>query len=661
MPTYRQLSNEEREQLQSQGCTAADWDQVTFSDPADLSRVRDVSFLGEVKIGQLAGTVKIGPLEVPCGLYESAIGDTTLGDGCLVRNVGLLGGYDIGDGAVIDQVGTMTSEPGSTFGCGTEVEALNEGGGREVTIFPELSAQVAHLMALHRYRPALIEKLEEMIAKRTKEAEAERGSVGAGAVVRGVKAVRDVNIGPAAEVEDAACLENGTILSEPEAEAKIGTGVILRDFIVAEASSVTDAAILEHCYVGQGCKVGKGFSGENCLFFANCEAFHGEGCAVFAGPYTVSHHKSSLLIGAQFSFYNAGSGTNQSNHMYKLGPVHQGILERGCKTGSFSYMLWPCRLGPFTVVIGKNMTTFDLGDLPFSYVSAEENKSYVVPCFNLFTVGTIRDGEKWPSRDRRKGSVLRDLINFPVFSPYVVGRMIAAETTLTKLSKETDRSVEEINFNGATIKRVLLRSSAKWYRTGIEAYLAEKVVARAESALGGGLDAVRKRLASEPGSLGAGTWDDISGMLVARDRLRKLVDDVESGAVADLKALDERLAECHAAYDEDEWNWVANVWEEREGTKPSEMDGDALCKVADTFLSCRSRFLRTVLGDAGKEFSDFASIGFGADGDEADKGADFEAVRGTFEDNKFVAQMNDELASLEQRVADFRTKVEALA
>ena len=58
----------------------------------------------------------------------------------------------------------------------------------------------------------------------------------------------------------------------------------------------------------------------------------------FAGPYKVTHHKSTLLIAGMFSFMNAGSGSNQSNHMYKLGPIHQGTLERGAKTTSDSYI-----------------------------------------------------------------------------------------------------------------------------------------------------------------------------------------------------------------------------------------------------------------------------------------------------------------------------------
>jgi hypothetical protein len=43
--------------------------------------------------------------------------------------------------------------------------------------------------------------------------------------------------------------------------------------------------------------------------------------------------------------------------------------------------------------------------------------------------------------------------------------------------------------------------------------------------------------------------------------------------------------------------------------------------------------------DAKKEFAATASIGFGADGDEETRRLDFEAVRGTFEGNGFVAEI----------------------
>ena len=115
------------------------------------------------------------------------------------------------------------------------------------------------------------------------------------------------------------------------------------------------------------------------LFFSNCQGENGEACAIFAGPFTVTHHKSTLLIAGMFSFMNAGSGSNQSNHMYKLGPIHQGTMERGAKTTSDSYILWPARVGAFSLVMGRHVNHADTSNLPFSYLIEQRNTTYLVP------------------------------------------------------------------------------------------------------------------------------------------------------------------------------------------------------------------------------------------------------------------------------------------
>ena len=661
MPAYRPLTKTEKRQLRSQICHASDWDKVSVTEPFDAARVYNVAFHGDVRIGSLAGTVKCGAVDEPCGLYDAALANVTVGSGCLINHVrSRLCGYTIGDGAVIEDVGVIESVPGAAFGCGAVVDALNEGGGRGVPLYPELSAQIAYLLSLHRHRPKLIERLLALVAGRVAKAKAQPAAIGAGARICGAQTIRNVMIGPAARIEGAAALENGTILSEPQAPAVVGSGVIAREFVIGEGSSVTDGAILAHCYVGQGCRIGKQFSAENCLFFANCEAFHGEGCSVFAGPYTVTHHKGTLLIAALTSFFNAGSGTNQSNHMYKLGPVHQGILERGCKTGSFSYLLWPCRVGPFSVVIGKNMANFDTGDLPFSYVDAQGSRSYLTPGYNLYTVGTVRDAAKWPARDRRTASVKRDLLHFPLFSPHLVGKLLRGERLLSDLAARTERSVEELNVNGIFVKRLLLKNGAKYYAMAIDSYLADRLLARAEPVLDKGLAAVRERLAPEAGGAVAREWDDLCGLLVAAERLDALETDIENGAVPDLAALQARLERCHAAYARDEWNWVAAVWQERFGTQPEALDAAALAAAADKLLVNRRKALKMILADAEREFSETAQIGFGAGGAAGARQADFEAVRGTYAGNKFVAEMNAELAALEKRAAEFKARVAAL-
>ena len=80
-------------------------------------------------------------------------------------------------------------------------------------------------------------------------------------------------------------------------------------------------------------------------------------------------------------------------------------------------------------------------------------------------------------RDRRPEEVIRVL-----------------EARLSTLAAETDRAVEEVAFEGAFIRRLLLKTGAKYYRNAIDAWLAERVLERVEPALAEGSAAVRQRL-----------------------------------------------------------------------------------------------------------------------------------------------------------------------
>ena len=235
--------------------------------------------------------------------------------------------------------------------------------------------------------------------------------------------MKNVRIGDYAYISGACRLSNGSINSNEAAPVRVGDGVICDDFILSSGSHVDDGAMLTRCFVGQACKLGHNYSASDSLFFSNCQGENGEACAIFAGPFTVTHHKSTLLIAGMFSFMNAGSGSNQSNHMYKLGPIHQGTLERGAKTTSDSYILWPARVGAFSLVMGRHVNHSDTSNLPFSYLIEQNNTTYLVPGVNLRSVGTIRDAQKWPKRDGRKDPNKLDFINYNLLSPYTVQKM----------------------------------------------------------------------------------------------------------------------------------------------------------------------------------------------------------------------------------------------
>ncbi|MBQ9436576.1 MAG: DUF4954 family protein [Bacteroidales bacterium] len=372
--------------------------------------------------------------------------------------------YDIADDTVIMDVGMLCMKGVSSFGNGDPVRVICEAQGMEVRMYDGLSSQMACLQAYYKHRPKVVAQLDAWIDQYVDTVSSSRGTVGRGAYMRGCRYLCNVRVGEYARVIDADRLTDGTILSG----GLVGTGVIADHFIIAEDASVTDHVRMSHCFVGQASRLSRGFSAEHSLFFADCEMAEGEAVSVFAGPFTVSHHKSTLLIAGHFSFMNAGSGSNQSNHLYKTGPVHHGVLERGCKTGSGSYVMWPARAGAFSVVIGKHHSHFDTTDFPFSYLIEKEGKSVLVPAANLCTSGLARDEHKWPQRDGRTKEHRTDRVHFDLWSPYVMQKVARAIQVLKHLCSSGWHKTYE--YQGVLIPKEALRKGIERYQLAMDCY-----------------------------------------------------------------------------------------------------------------------------------------------------------------------------------------------
>jgi len=650
---YRKLNDSEIKILEAHGCTAENWATVFVKQGFEPNRVWHVRFLGQAKMGVFEKTVELdnGRTE-KSGLYNTVIKDCTIGDNVYVSDVKSLVNYEIGSDAIIYNVASLIVVGNTAFGNGTEIEVLNEGGGREIKIFDRLTSQVAYLAALYRHNPIFIEKLNGLIEKYVETKKASVGIIGNGAVISDCSRIKNVYVGESATISGALYLEEGTIESSKDDPTFVGEGVVAKGFIILSGSRVDGSAILDHCFVGQTVRVDKQYSGENSCFFANSEAFHGEGCSIFAGPYTVTHHKSTLLIAALFSFYNAGSGTNASNHMYKLGPVHQGILERGAKTGSFSYMLWPCRVGAFTGIIGKHYVNFDVTDFPFSYVIESNGKSLLMPAMNLFTVGTRRDSEKWPNRDRRKGPEKYDLINFELFNPYTIGKIIRGMDILKELDENTPEDQDFVKWGNVFIKRPKLKTGYENYETALKVYIGNEVVKRLEKHTDAtSLKTIIEDLFVEK-SEALGVWVDLSGLLAPKRVIDDLLKSIQNGDISTISELINRLKNIYQAYDEFAWAWCLDLIKNRLGVDFRSITKDQLLMIVKDWKENSIKFNNMVLKDAGKEFSEKSRIGYGIDGDEEIRNRDFEAVRGKFEEDKFVAGLKKESSTIEKRAEE---------
>ncbi len=642
---YRKLSDQERDMLIAQNCTATDWDNVLVCEGFSPEYVRYTRFSGQVRLGSFDKEFELpGGMKKHSGLYHATLHNVTVGDGCCIENVkNYIANYRIGNDVFIENVDIILTDGISSFGNGIEVAVLNETGGREVMIYDRLTAQIAYVMALYRHRPKMISGLRDMIGAYVASVSSETGTIGDNVTIVDAGYIKNVRVGDHCKIEGASRLKNGTINSCAEAPVHIGVNVIGDDFIISTGSSVEDGVTFSKCFIGQACRLGHNYSASDSLFFSNCQGENGEACAVFAGPFTVTHHKSTLLIAGMFSFMNAGSGSNQSNHMYKLGPIHQGILERGAKTTSDSYLLWPAKVGAFSLVMGRHVSHQDTSDLPFSYLIEDQSTSYIVPGANLKSVGTIRDAQKWPRRDARKDPDRLDCINYNLLSPYTIQKMLKGSSILMELQRISGQNSETYTFQSGKIRNSSLRNGLRLYGMAIDKFLGNSLITRIMNSEFSTLQELGSRLVPHA-DYGDGDWVDISGMIVPKKAVTDILDDIENERISDLDSLDARFRSLHADYYEYEWKWAYDVIKEHYGVSLAEAGLDDIRNLVMRWKDSVVSLDNMLYEDARKEFSLTMMTSFGADGDDRQRKQDFIQVRGAkFDNDPFVVSVKEHI------------------
>ena len=645
MKTFLRLTAEQIAVLEAQSCRCENWSEVTVAEDFDPKYVRNVNFSGQVRLGSFNKTFTLaGGIRKHSGIYHATLHNVIVGDDCMVEHIrNYSANYIIGDGSYIENVTDLITYGETSFGNGTKVSVLNVTGGREVAIHEHLSSLEAYITALYRHDQRRVDSLNTLVSKYVESATSTVGVIGKNVEIMDAMHIVNVKIGDCARIKGTSRLRNGSIVSCAEAPVNIGMNVIADDFIIESGSSITDGVTLTRCFVGQACVLGHGYSASDSLFFSNCQGENGEACALFAGPYTVTHHKSTLLIAGMFSFMNAGSGSNQSNHMYKLGPIHQGIFERGAKTTSDSYVLYPAKIGAFSLVMGRHVNNPDTSNLPFSYLIEQQGVTYIIPGVNLKSVGTVRDVRKWPSRDRRKDPHRLDHINFNHLSPFTVQKMFDGMKILEMLKEASGNRADNYYYKKSIIRNASLHKGLKYYQTGIIKFLGNSFITRIQDADVSSDEGLRRALRRD-NPVGAGHWLDISGLICPASEIEKLCDDLTEGKVRDLVELGSRFGQIASDYYSYEWTWAYDAIEKFWGYDLANITRSQAIDLISQWKNAVISLDKLIYDDAGKEFELTSMTGFGVDGDKVRRDADFTAVRGGgFNENPFVLEVLDHM------------------
>ena len=585
---YRQLDEKEIRQLEDNNCWAEDWQRVMVADDFNPNAVRNVTFYGDVKLGSFDKSIEVSKTFMRrTGVYNATLRNVTIGNNSLVENVGnYINNYVIGSDCYISNICTMETTEGATYGEGNIISVLNEVGEGNVVSYHGLTSQIAALMVRHAGNNAFRTAIRRLVAEYIQRTTPDTGTIGNGVKIVNTKEVTNTVVYNDCEINGAARISDCTIMSSPEASVFIGTGVICENSIIAHGSSIINSVKMQDCFVGEACKLSNGFTAAQSVFFANSYMSNGEACAAFCGPFSSSHHKSSLIIGGMFSFYNAGSATNFSNHAYKMGPIHYGTLERGAKTASGAYLLMPAHIGTFSVCFGKLMYHPDTRSLPFSYLIAYGDIMYLVPGRNLTTVGLYRDIRKWPKRDMRSKQSQKSIVNFDWLSPFSVGEIIQGKEILERLREASGDNVSTYNYHEYVIKTSSLRKGIKYYDIALRIFIG----------------AVLKRHALVPpiSTVGTGKWNDLSGLLLPDSEEQQLVSDIADGTIESMDDIVDRLNAINDNYNEYRWAWAYRMILDYYGL--SEITPQDAERIHADYITARRAWIAEIKKDAEKEY-----------------------------------------------------------
>ena len=504
---YRHLTPEETATLEDNGCKAEDWNGVMVSiDGFDPKFIHRVSFYGNVLLGATRKSIEITKgFFCHSGIDDATLRNVTVGNDCLIKHIGnYINDYTIGDECYIANVATVETTEGASYGNGNVISVLDEAGNGNIMVFRDLNSQLAAFMVRHSDDADLRHAVIRLINEEVVRTQPDRGCIGSNVkIVNTVEIVNSV-IEDGCEISGATRLSDCTIKSNRNSSVFIGSNTIIENSIVADGSSITDGARLQDCFVGEACQLTSGFTASQSVFFANTFMSNGEACAAFCGPFCASHHKSSLLIGGEYSFYNA-----------------------------------------------------DTKGLPFSYIIGENGRTWLVPGHNIVTVGLYRDIKKWPQRDMRSEDNQKSIIDFDWLSPMTVGEILRGKKILENIVKVNGDDVAEYHYHGMCIKASSLKHGLHYYDLALKMFMGEVM----EKAKKNGFDG------KPTWQTGLGRWEDLAGQLLPLAEEQRLSDDIKEGNIETIDDVIDRFKEIEANYSRYEWAWAYRMILEYYGIK----------------------------------------------------------------------------------------------
>lgn len=539
---FRHLEDLEISLLEANGNIADDWDNVLVSDKFYVPSIKNNTFYGKVRIGQITDSVlKFHDLELPAGITNSTIISSDIGDNCAIHNIQYLSNYVIGEKCIIHCVNEMQTTNHSKFGNGIvkknenqsvriDLHIMNENGGRAIAPFEDLICADAILWADKRDDSQLNQALWKLTDSSYSTDYGWYGEVGSGSVIKGCRIIKDVKFGESCYVKGCNKLKNLTIKSSKDAPTQLGEGIELVNGIVGFG-----------CHVFYGCKAIRFVMCENSTLKYGARLINsvlGDNstvscCEVLSNlvfPFHEQHHNNSFLISSLvMGQSNMAAGANiGSNHNSRSadGEMRAG---RGFWPALSSTLKFDSKFASF-VIIAKGNYIHELNvRFPFCLLSdnMKLHRREVMPAYwwlyNMYALE--RNSAKFAKRDNRFYAVQH--IETDYLAPDTVSEMLNAVDYLSDLLQKTDNPEEiyatDIEKSHTPVKILKPVRALDAYKTMLEYYGIKTVIeycATADTRLSVLLDKCEDACME---------WTNLGGQLVPSYKVNELKDRIKRG------------------------------------------------------------------------------------------------------------------------------------
>ena len=250
---YRNLTDNEISVLQNNNCWAEDWQRIKVSDGFKPNYFHRVMFYGDIKLGAVEKTVEVSKdFYKHSGIVNATLRNVCIGDNCLIENIsGFINNYAIGSDCIITNVCTMETTEGATYGEGNLISVLNEVGDGNLIVYHGMTSQTASFMVKHFQNRPLKDAIRRLIREEIQRTSPETATVGNNVKIVNTKEITNTIIYDDCEISGAARLSDCTIMSNPNANVYIGTGVICENSIISDGTSIINSVKMQDCFVAR--------------------------------------------------------------------------------------------------------------------------------------------------------------------------------------------------------------------------------------------------------------------------------------------------------------------------------------------------------------------------------------------------------------------------